>query len=132
MLSGWKLTVDVVGVDVLDGGTANVSRLSSESDSPQLVHPTQLENKHKSPIRLLQDDGYLNVSNAFVYPIRRVFVYLTAGGVVQGAGGEAGKVTKVLEEVEARHADGLWLQLGHLETHSEENNETPLIPHSSA
>lgn len=37
------LTINVVRVDVLDGCTADVSRLSSESDPPQLVHAAQLE-----------------------------------------------------------------------------------------
>lgn len=45
---GGKLTVDVVGVDVLDGSAADISRLSSQSDPPQLVHPTQLDTQtHK-------------------------------------------------------------------------------------
>lgn len=50
---GGKLTVDVVGVDVLDGGAADISRLSSQSDPPQLVHPTQLETQtHKQVCEL--------------------------------------------------------------------------------
>lgn len=51
-------------------------------------------------------------------------MYLTAGGVVQGAGREAGQITQVLEEVQTRHADGLWLQLRHLETHGDVNSHT--------
>lgn len=46
-------------------------------------------------------------------------VYLTAGGIIQGAGGKASQVTEVLKEVQARHADGFWFQLGHLETESD-------------
>lgn len=45
-------------------------------------------------------------------------LHLTAGGAVQSAGGEASQVTQVLEQVEARHADGFWLQLRHLDTHT--------------
>ncbi len=51
--------------------------------------------------------------------LRGKFVHLTAGGVVQCTGGEASQVTEVLKEVKARHADGLWLQLGHLEKHTQ-------------
>lgn len=40
--SSIKLTVDVVRVDVLDGSTADISGLSPQSNSPELVHPTQL------------------------------------------------------------------------------------------
>lgn len=43
-----------------------------------------------------------------------VCVYLAVGAAVIGAGGQTGQVTEMLEEVEARHADGLRLQLGHL------------------
>lgn len=42
--------------------------------------------------------------------------YLTAGGVVQRTGSKASQVTEVLKQVEARHADGFWLQLWHLQT----------------
>ena len=46
-MEGRGLTVDVVGVDILDGGSADVSRLGPESDAPQLVHPTQLETQNQ-------------------------------------------------------------------------------------
>ena len=58
---------------------------------------------------------------------KEAFVHLAAGGVVQGAGGEAGQVTEVLEEVEACHADGLWLQLRHLEAQTRINTQLLLL-----
>ena len=44
---GGKPTVDVIGVDVLDGGAADVGRLGPQSDAPQLVHPAQLERERE-------------------------------------------------------------------------------------
>lgn len=42
-------------------------------------------------------------------------MYLTAGSVVQRAGGEASQITEVLKEVEAGHADCFGFQLRHLQ-----------------
>lgn len=39
------LTVDVVGVDVLDGSAADVGGLGPEGNTPQLVHATQLQRR---------------------------------------------------------------------------------------
>lgn len=41
-------TVDVVGVDVLDGCSTDISRLGPQSNAPELVHATQLLDKRKT------------------------------------------------------------------------------------
>lgn len=52
--TGGIQTIDVVRVDILNGSTADISRLSSQSDSPQLVHPTQLETQTGTELNLAE------------------------------------------------------------------------------
>lgn len=66
---------------------------------------------------LRKETRFLNTVLNMKESIGEESVYLTAGGVVQRTGGEASQVTEVLKEIQARHADGLWLQLRHLQTH---------------
>lgn len=42
------LTTDIIGVDVLDRSSADVCGLSSQGDSPQLIHTTQLQRERES------------------------------------------------------------------------------------
>lgn len=81
--------------------------------------PHSWRHRHSSIKHLLKclwrQHVWLRASHAFVS------IYLTARGVVQRSGSKPGQVTEVLKEVEACHADSLWLQLWHLETHSDIN-----------
>ncbi len=100
------LTTDVIGVDVLDGSTADVCRLSPQRDSPQLIHTTQLQKERE------------NGQGEHMERNRRDFEICCceprSWAAVVGAGGQPSQITQMLKQIESRHADRLRLQLRHL------------------
>lgn len=121
-------TVDVVGVDVLDSSSADISGLSPECNAPQLVHPTQLNVYRQRNAIASKTSAAITTTSRSCCLSLCVCPHFTAGGiVVQRAGGQSSQVTEVLEEVEPSHADGFRLQLGHLHNYYKtiEKNRKP-------